>query len=203
MAAIYDARGLVFESSDAVGRADCATGWAADAIGTDAGASDQLALIAHRLMRAEKFTELAQGHQQSWRLDVRLLWVRAESLLLADRAKQALVHADRAVTVSRLRGTPRHLAKSLLVQGVTELALHDDASAVASLESAAAIADFGGLQPLRLPTHGLLGQLLDNADAVAHYASAAAAADFIAGHLPDECSEWRSQADVLALTGSH
>jgi hypothetical protein len=201
-AAVNDARGLVSDSIDAVGRADCATGWAADSIGTEALASDLQDILDHRLDRAQKATDLAVGSGQMWRLHVRLNWVRAEVDLVAVRPDAACTFADRAVVSSLLHGTQRHLAKSLLIQGVTRLADGQTQSAVYSLERAAALADLSGLHPLRVPAHGLLAQLSDGPTAAAHRASAQQAADLIAADLPVECSGWRQRPDVVALTSS-
>jgi hypothetical protein len=202
LAAVNDAHGLVSDSIDAVGRADCATGWVADAIGTDASAPDHLEILEHRLDRAQKATDLAVGSGQMWRLHVRLSWVRAEVDLVAARPDAARTFADRAVVSSLLHGTQRHLAKSLLIQGVARLADGQTQPAVYSLERAAALADIAGLQPLRVPAHGLLAQLADGAIAAAHRGSAEQAADLIAADLPPECSGWRQRPDVVALTTS-
>ncbi len=201
LAADFDSRGLVSDCADQVGRADCATGWAADAIGTEIGVSDQLDIITHRLSRAEQLADLAAGHGQSWRLHVRLDWVRAEAELVADQPVLGQQAADRAVVSSLLHGTQRHLAKSLLIQGVCRLAAGDNDSAINSLERAAALADLAGLAPLRLPGHGLLAQLAPAGTVQRHLSSARDAADFIAANLPAECAAWRKRADVHALTG--
>jgi hypothetical protein len=200
LAAVNDAHGLVSDSIDTVGRADCATGWVADAIGTDAAAPDHLEILDHRLDRAQKATDLAVGSGQMWRLHVRLSWVRAEVDLVAVRPDAARTFADRAVVSSLLHGTQRHLAKSLLIQGVARLADGQTQSAVYSLERAAALADISGLHPLRVPAHGLLAQLADGVTAAAHRSNAEHAADLIATDLPPECSGWRQRPDVVALT---
>lgn len=202
LASRHDATGLASTRVDPVGRADCATGWAADAIGTEPPGPDQLELVTHRLEKAAAATEAATGSGEIWRLRVRLNWVRAEAELLATNPHEAQVYADRAVVSSLLHGTQRHLAKSLLVQGVARLAEGNVGPGIAALERAAALADFGGLHPLRVPSHGLLAQLTDGDVSRDHRNSAKQAADLIAVDVPPECADWRNRPDILTLTGS-
>jgi hypothetical protein len=200
VAASVDRAGLLSDQPDIVGRADCATGWAADLIGSAPHSASLAADLAQRLELAERCTAAASGEPESWRLQVRLLWVRAEAALVLGAAAEALGYAVRATELSNGSESSRHQAKSLLVQGVASAVSADAASAHRCLTQAAALADANALAPLQVPVHGLLARQAADGRSTEHYLAAAAAADFIADHLPPGCEGWRSRPDVAALT---
>ncbi len=91
-------------------RAHLLVGLAADAVGLG-----DLRTVDRRLEQAGSF------RVRDPRLTIRLRWVRCERELLAGRPERAARWARAAVAASRRAGARRHLAKSLLFLGASQL----------------------------------------------------------------------------------
>ena len=94
-------------------RIDALIGLAADAVGLGRP------LVAHRLLDS---AECSCRDHPSWRLPVRIGWVRAELALLRGEPAAALAPAADAVRRARAAGSARHLVKSLIVHVVAAVA---------------------------------------------------------------------------------
>jgi hypothetical protein len=194
----YDERGLVL--SDAAGEAGfaCLLGLAADAVGlNDATTAHERADAAEALL-PDRPTEW-------WRQRVRLDWVRAEIALLEEDPESAVDAAEAAVERAERARAPRHVAKSLLFQGVAQIQ-NADLDGAGALRRAATLAEGLGALPLVWPSRALLGALLadsDPAESAASLAAARTAVLAIAGDLPDDVrAEWLARDEIAALLGA-
>lgn len=193
-----DERGL--KLSDGTGEPGfaCLLGLAADAVGlNDAAKAHQHADAAAELL-PDRPTEW-------WRQRVRLDWVRAEIALLEDDPETAVDAAEAAVERAERSRAPRHVAKSLLFQGVAQIQ-NGDLDGAAALRRCATLAEGLGALPLVWPSRALLGALLADADEAESDASLAAARTAlltIAGDLPPELrDDWLKRDEIAALLGS-
>lgn len=193
-----DDRGL--KLSDGTGEAAfaCLLGLAADAVGLNDAAT------AHQ--HADAATELLPDRPTEWwRQRVRLDWVRAEIALLEDDPETAVDAAEAAVERAERSRAPRHVAKSLLFQGVA-LIQNGDLDGAAALRRCATLAEGLGALPLVWPSRALLGALLadaDEAESAASLAAARTAVLTIAGDLPGDLrDEWLKRDEIAALLGS-
>ncbi len=193
----HDERALDLAGGSAEAAFDAHLGLATDAIGLDDAA------VARTEM--DRAAALVEDRRDWWRQRVRLRWVRAELALLTGSAAAALEAADSAVTVAEGAGAPRHVAKSLLFQGVAEVQGGDVAQATSTLRRAATLAESLGTLPLLWPSRAMLGALLeptDEADSARCLASARNAVLQIADDLPEALrEEWLARPDVAQLLG--
>jgi tetratricopeptide (TPR) repeat protein len=172
-------------------RLDCAIGLAADAVG--------LSDAATATSWAERAAELLEARSDpGWRLQVRLDWVRSEIALLGGDAQEAVAAAGRALRIAERARAPRHVAKSLLFQGVAQATASAD-TAVGTLRRAAALAEGLGTLPLVWPARAVLGALLGDAGRE-DLATAGRAVQEIADGLPESLrADWLSRDDISAL----
>ena len=177
---------------------DALLGLAADAVGLQEGEE-----AARRL--AEAAAVLDGAPPDRWRPRVRLDRVGAEIALLAGRPDDAAVLAGRAVEAARAAGGQRHVAKALLVLGLTQVSA-GSAGAAATLREAAELARRLGALPLVWPARALLGALLaegDPAGSAACLAEARAAVETVAADLPPGVrATWLTRPEVAALRGA-
>ena len=173
---------------------DARLGLAIDAVGLEdeAAATDALA----------DATDLVEGRTDWWRQQVRLDWVRADVALLQGDPESAASVAASAVERAEAARAPRHVAKSLLYQGVAEV--HSGLpEAAATLRRAATLAESLGTLPLVWPSRALLGALLqgtDDSESARSLAAARSAVLAIAGDLPPAVrEEWLGRPDIAAL----
>ncbi len=193
-AAELDARGLAMTEGPDEAAFDCLIGLAADAVG--AGRTDDANT---RFAQASAVAEQHGGDW--WRQRVRLEWTRAEIALLHERPADALTAAAAAVAGAERARAPRHVAKGLLFQGVSELQCGLD-DAPATLRRAATLAENLGALPLVWQARALLGALLAQVseEGVRSLAAARSAVLAIAGDLPaDLRDEWLERPNVNAL----
>lgn len=196
-AAELDSRGLALTEGPGEAAFDCALGLTSDAVGAGdlAGARNWLA----------KSEAITTGHGGDWwRQRVRLDWARAEVAMLADVPVDAVRRAADAVGGAEAARAPRHVAKSLLFQGVAELQA-GSAEGVATLRRAASLAEGLGAVPLVWQARALVGALLggeDTDEGARSLAAARSAVLTIAGDLPTDLREgWLSRPNVSALLG--
>lgn len=130
----------------AAARVDALVGLAADALGT---AQPE---VAQRLLDVAGHTAPGIG---SWRLDVRLGWVRAELALLRGRPADAVAPARSALERATAAGSVRHRLKSGIVLTVAAAAAGelDRTAAVGRLDAALAECERHGLLPLLPPCY--------------------------------------------------
>ncbi len=173
-------------------------GLAADAIGL----GDPITARAE-LDRAASLTE---GRDDWWRQNVRLLWVRAELALLTGDPGAAAKATETAVSVAEGAGAPRHVAKSLLFQGVAQVQGGELDEAGNTLRRAATLAESLGCLPLLWPSRAVLGALIEPTapqESARSLASARNAALQIADDLPEDLrAEWLARPDVGGLLGA-
>jgi hypothetical protein len=154
-------------------------------------------------MRFAQASSIVDSHGTDWwRQRVRLGWARAEIAMLHDRHDDARVAAVEAVELAERSRAPRHVAKSLLFQGVAEVQ-SGQAEATSTLRRAATLAEGLGALPLVWQSRALLGALLsfeDSEDGPKSLAAARSAVLAIAGDLPaDLRDEWLERPNVSAL----
>ena len=184
--------------------ADCAIGWAADAVGLG-----QAEVAMQRLQAAAD--HVARCPPEQWRVRVRLGWAVAEVALLTGRPGDAVTASRQAVLGAERARAPRHVAKSLLFLGVAQLEAADDGAApvaVGVLRRSAMLAEELGLLPLVWPARAVLGAALATgatSSAAAREAqesleSARAAVRTIAAGLPPALRQaWLTRPDIEAL----
>jgi hypothetical protein len=194
-AADLDGRGLALTDGPGEAAFDCLLGLAADAVG-----GGDIANARSWLTKSEAIIDGRGG--EWWRQRIRLDWARAEVALLADLPQDAVGFATAAVTGAEAARAPRHVAKSLLFQGVAELQ-SGSADAVATLRRAASLAEGLGAVPLIWQSRALVGALLGGAESEEGSRSleaARAAVLAIAEDLPDELrDEWLARPNVSAV----
>lgn len=131
---------------------------------------------------------------------IRRSWVACEIALARGRTRAAVVHAERALRVSRSWG-PRHELKSTLFLAAA-VQDHDPERSRRMLRPALAAATRAQLWPLVWPMVAVLGEDAD----VAETAAAARAVGHIAARLPAQAGErWLARPDIarwLALGGA-
>ena len=194
----YDERGLALAGDTGEAAFACLLGLAADAVGlNDAATAHEHADAAERLL-PDRPTEW-------WRQRVRLDWVRAEIALLEEDPETAVDAAEAAVERAERARAPRHVAKSLLFQGVSQIQ-NADLDGAAALRRSATLAEGLGALPLVWPSRALLGALLADSDAAESATSLGAARSAvlaIAGDLPDGLrEEWLARDEISALLGA-
>ena len=187
--------------TDGTGEAafDALLGLASDAVGLDDGEE-----AARRLLEAE--ASLPGRGGEWWRQRVRLGWGTAEVAMLEGRAEDAAASAAAAVQRAEDARAPRHVAKGLLLLGLSQVA-GGEPDAAATLRRSAMFAESLGVLPLVWPSRALLGALLaeetddaSRAESGRSLASARSAVLAIAGDLPPGVrSEWLARPDVTAL----
>ena len=193
-----DERGLALTDGSGEAAFACLLGLAADAVGlNDAKAAQQHVETAERLL-PERPTEW-------WRQRVRLDWVRAEIALLDEDPESAVDAAEAAVERAERARAPRHVAKSLLFQGVAQIQ-NGDLDGAAALRRAATLAEGLGALPLVWPSRAVLGALLADSDPKESAASLGAARGAVlasAGDLPDGLrKDWLARDEITALLGA-
>ncbi len=186
---------LAGESAEAA--FDARLGLAADAVGLgEEGAARE---------HMDRAAALTEGRADWWRQRVRLLWVRTEVALLVGDPAAAAQTAERAVVLAEASRAPRHVAKSLLFLGITQVHGAETAEAVQTLRRAATLAESLGTLPLLWPARALLGALLEPTapkEAARALASARNAVLQIADDLPESLRDlWLARPDVAALLG--
>ncbi len=193
-----DQRGLALTEGTGEAAFACLLGLAADAVGLG-----EVAVAHENADQAEAL--LPDRPTEWWRQRVRLDWVRAEIALLEEDPETAVDAAEAAVERAERSRAPRHVAKSLLFQGVAQIQ-NGDLEGAAALRRAATLAEGLGALPLVWPSRALLGALLDGSDDAESSASLGAARTAvlaIAGDLPDGLrEEWLARDEIAALLGS-
>ncbi|HVE99398.1 MAG TPA: hypothetical protein VNA12_09490 [Mycobacteriales bacterium] len=173
----------------------CRLGLAADAVGLGDAA------VAHTEMDAAEAL-LPERPTEWWRQRVRFDWVRAEVALLDGDAETAIGAAEAAVERAERARAPRHVAKSLLFQGVAQVT-SGVAEGATSLRRAATLAEGLGALPLVWSARAVLGAVLmgtDDAESSASLGAARSAVLAIAGDLPDALrADWLGRPDIAAL----
>jgi tetratricopeptide (TPR) repeat protein len=193
-----DERGLALADATGEARFACLLGLAADAVGSnDAKTAQENADAAAELL-PDRPTEW-------WRQRVRLDWVRAEIALLEEDPETAVDAAEAAVERAERSRAPRHVAKSLLFQGVAQIQ-NGDLDGAAALRRSATLAEGLGALPLVWPSRAVLGALLeesDPAESATSLGAARSAVMAIAGDLPDDLrEEWLARDEIAAVLGS-
>ncbi|MDH5277958.1 MAG: hypothetical protein OEW53_02810 [Actinomycetota bacterium] len=192
-----DERGLVLAEGAAEAAFDAELGLAADAVGLGEAeaAADQLGRARDR----------AEARSDWWRQRVRLAWVQAEVALLVGDAEAAIEAVAPAVQRAEVAGAPRHVAKSLLFLGVSQIQAGRIDEATATLRRSATLAEGLGALPLLWPSRAVLGALLEEsapAESARCLAAARGAVIAIADDLPEELrTVWLDREDVSALLG--
>jgi tetratricopeptide (TPR) repeat protein len=193
-----DERGLALTDGTGEQAFACLLGLAADAVGlNDAETAQKHADAAAEL--------LPERPNEWWRQRVRHDWVRAEIALLEEDPETAVDAAEAAVERAERSRAPRHVAKSLLFQGVAQIQ-NADLDGAAALRRAATLAEGLGALPLVWPSRALLGALLadsDEAESAASLGAARSAVLAIAGDLsPELREEWLARDEIAALLGA-
>jgi hypothetical protein len=194
-AAELDSRGLALTEGPGEASFDCVLGLTADAVG-----AGDLTNARNWLAKSEA---IAEGHGGDWwRQRVRLDWARAEVALLAETPEAAIAFASNAVDGAEAARAPRHVAKGLLFQGVSELQA-GSVDGVGTLRRAATLAEGLGAVPLVWQARALVGALLGGEESEEGKRSLAAARSAvlgIAGDLPGELrEEWLARPNVSAV----
>ncbi|HVF18645.1 MAG TPA: hypothetical protein VNA14_00180 [Mycobacteriales bacterium] len=189
-----DQRGLAMAEGGEAAFA-CRLGLAADAVGL--GEAD----VAHREMDTAA-TLLPERPTEWWRHRTRFDWVRAEVALLDQDPETAIGAAEAAVERAERARAPRHVAKSLLFQGVAQVT-SGMADGATSLRRASTLAEGLGALPLIWSARAVLGAVLMGTDEIESAASLGAARSAvltIAGDLPDDLrADWLGRPDIAAL----
>jgi len=174
---------------------DALVGLASDAVGMD-DADEAVS----RLAEAE--AALPGKGDEFWRQRVRLGWARAEVAMMEGRAEDAEGHAAEAVQRAEDSRAPRHVAKGLLLLGLSQVS-QGSAEAAVSLRRSATFAESLGCLPLVWPSRALLGALVaedDPLESSKSLATARSAVLTIAGDLPPGVrAEWLGRPDIEAL----
>ncbi len=174
---------------------DALVGLASDAVGMDD--ADEAAA---RLAQAEE--ALPGKGDEFWRQRVRLGWARAEVAMMDGRSEDAEAHAAEAVQRAEDSRAPRHVAKGLLLLGLSQVS-QGSPEAATSLRRSATFAESLGCLPLVWPSRALLGALVaddDPAESAKSLGVARSAVLTIAGDLPPGVrAEWLGRLDIAAL----
>jgi len=194
----HDERGLALTDGTGEAAFACLLGLAADAVGLNDAATAHDKADAAEALLPERPTEW-------WRQRVRLDWVRAEIALLEEDPETAVDAAEAAVERAERSRAPRHVAKSLLFQGVAQIQ-NADLDGAAALRRAATLAESLGALPLVWPSRALLGALLEESEpeeSATSLGAARSAVLAIAGDLPDGMREdWLARDEIVALLGT-
>jgi len=192
-----DERALALADGGPEATFDALLGLAADAVG--------LADVDSAHERLRQAALLAEPRTDWWRQHVRLAWIRAEVALLEGNPAAAAEVLRPAISSAEVSGAPRHVAKSLLFLGVSQVQAGQLEEAEGTLRRAATLAESLGTIPLLWPARALLGALLDErspAEAAKSLSAARGAVIAIADDLPEELrSVWLDRPDVTALLG--
>jgi tetratricopeptide (TPR) repeat protein len=193
-----DLRALDLTDGSGEAAFDALLGLASDAVGLDDPED-----AATRLAAAE--AALPGRGDEWWRQRVRLGWAQAEVAMMNGESELAAGHLVEAVQRAEDNRAPRHVAKGLLLLGLAQVAV-DDEAAVTSLRRSATFAESLGCIPLVWPSRALLGALLSAGDATAQaeadkcLSAARSAVLAIAGDLPPGVrAEWLERPDIQAL----
>ena len=174
---------------------DSRLGLAADAVGLED------ALTARTWL--DRAGELLDGRSDWWRQRVRSLWVRTEIGMLSGEVAAAEKTADSAVSLAENSGAPRHVAKSLLFLGVSQVQNGKPAEAAVTLRRAATLAESLGCLPLVWPSRALLGALVEAEapqESARNLAAARSTVITIADDLPEDLrGDWLSRPDISTL----
>ncbi|HVF04930.1 MAG TPA: hypothetical protein VNA20_08830 [Frankiaceae bacterium] len=193
-----DQRGLKLTDGTGEAAFACLLGLAADAVGLNESKAAHENADAAEALLPDRPTEW-------WRQRVRLDWVRAEVALLEGDPDSAVDAAEAAVERAERARAPRHVAKSLLFQGVAQIQ-NADLDGAAALRRSATLAEGLGALPLVWPSRALLGALLADSDpkeSAASLGAARGAVLAIAGDLPDELRrDWLARDEIAALLGA-
>jgi hypothetical protein len=190
-----DNRGLLLAEGTGEAVFDCTLGLATDAVGLG-----ELDLAREHLATAEA---LVAAHDDAWwRQRVRYDWCRAEVALLADEPADAVAAAVASVERAEQARAPRHVAKGLLFQGVSELQAGLP-EAPGTLRRAATLSEGLAALPVVWQARALLGALLAGSAAEESARSLAAARSAVltiaADLTPELRDEWLARPNVSAL----
>lgn len=193
----WDESALALAAGDVEATCEAWLGLAGDAVGLGDGEAAVAAL--------SQVEQVAAGRPLWWRQRIRVEWVRAEIALLREEPGQARAAAERALDLAEDASAPRHVAKSLLFDGVAATAQGHPAAAIDLLSRAAVLAEGLGARPLIWPSRAMLGALQERSDPAAATRSLEAARAVVremAADLPPLlASEWLARRDVAALLG--
>jgi hypothetical protein len=190
-----DNRGLALAEGMTEAVFDATLGLATDAVGLG-----DLELARRHLAEAEAL--VAAHDEEWWRQRVRFDWARAEVALLADEPTEAVSASSASVERAEQARAPRHVAKGLLFQGVSELQAGSP-DAAGTLRRAATLAEGLAALPVVWQARALLGALVAGSAAEESARSLAAARSavlVIAADLsPELREEWLDRPNVSAL----
>ncbi len=151
----------------------------------------------------EQAERVAEGQETAWRQVIRLDWLRTELALLAGDRAGARATAGAALVAAEEANAPRHVAKSLILAGVTETSLGQSRAAIDLLTRSAILAGELGSPPLVWPSRGLLSALLAGSDETASQyclVTARTAIRQIAADLPVVLAEpWLDRQEIREL----
>jgi tetratricopeptide (TPR) repeat protein len=174
---------------------DARLGLAADAVGLEDSAEARAWL--------DQAGEVLDGRADWWRQRVRNLWVRTEVGMLTGDTASAEKTAESAVSLAEASGAPRHVAKSLLFLGVSQVQNGGPDDAILTLRRAATLAESLGCLPLVWPSRALLGAMLEaesRAESAQSLAGARSTVIAIADDLPEDLrADWLARPDISAL----
>ncbi|MHB1614533.1 MAG: hypothetical protein ACYCYA_09485 [Actinomycetes bacterium] len=195
VARAFDSYALTLATSSPEAAFDAHLGLAADAVG--------LADPDWARRSWNEASALVAERAEWWRQHVRLDWVAAEIALLEEDPPRALASATAALAVAERSGAPRHVAKSLLFIGVSQVQDGQDEVAQATLRRTSVLAESLGALPLLWPSRAMLATLVADQDlalAADLVASARTAVLAIAGDLPERLRPgWLARPDVAGL----
>jgi hypothetical protein len=195
VARALDQRCLALAEGQAEAQFDGWVGLASDAVGMQDSRGAQESLTEADLLIAAH----AEGW---WRQRVRVGWARAEVALLDDEPADAAVAAAASVEEAERARAPRHVAKGLLFQGVSELSAGSP-EAPATLRRAATLAEGLAALPVVWQARALLGALVAGSapeESAKSLAAARSAVLAIAADLPADLREdWLARPNVSAL----
>jgi hypothetical protein len=138
-----------------------------------------------------------------WRHRVRVDWVRCEAALLNDDPSAALGHANAALGAAEAAAAPRHVAKSLLFVGVSEVESGQRDEATATLRRCLMLTTSMGFMAVGWPAHAVMAALLKDTDPQAahgHFVQASAITAALREGLTGQlATRWDARADIRAL----
>ncbi|MGI5127443.1 hypothetical protein ACQEVB_11590 [Pseudonocardia sp. CA-107938] len=177
----------------AAARIDALIGLAADNVGLGRP------LVAQRLLDS---AELSTRYHPSWRMPVRISWVRAELSLLRGEPAAAVEPAADAVRRARAAGSVRHLVKSLIVHVVATSSAGTAVAerAVPELDRLAQQCAEHGLAslewPCRLAAADLLLRMGDTANDSATHMAQQSVSDTTSGAARRRHAAFRTMSDI-------
>lgn len=172
---------------------DARIGLAADAVGVG-----DVALAAQRLEDASAVIPNDPiGSRPLYRGQIRLGWVEAEVALLTGDGERARSAATGSVTLARVAGMRRHLAKSLLFVGVGESLV--GGSGHAAVREGLALAEEIGASTLVWPARSVLAGLEPDISGQHFRAAAEVISEIAAACPPPIAAEWMRAGDVSRI----